>query len=81
MSKDKVIAVFDIGKTNKKILLFDSNLKVVFQSEEKFQTTRDQDEFECEDIQLIENWIRRTLEDLLSGNKYDISAVNFSTYG
>ncbi len=32
MSNDKVIAVFDIGKTNKKILLFDSKLKVVYQS-------------------------------------------------
>jgi sugar (pentulose or hexulose) kinase len=81
MSKEKVIAVFDIGKTNKKILLFDSKLNVVFQSEEKFQTTRDEDGFECDDIELIVNWMRRTLEVLLSENRYEITAVNFSTYG
>ena len=81
MSKEKVIAVFDIGKTNKKILLFDNDLNVVFQSEGKFQATTDEDGFECDDIDLIVNWMLRTLEDLLSGDRYEVSAVNFSTYG
>jgi sugar (pentulose or hexulose) kinase len=81
MDRNKVIAVFDIGKTNKKILLFDNKLNVVFQSEEKFQTTTDEDGFECDDIELIVNWMRRTLEGLLLENGYEITAVNFSTYG
>ena len=34
--KQEVIAVFDIGKTNKKILLFDDGMNLVFQEEEKF---------------------------------------------
>ena len=37
--KEKVIAIFDIGKTNKKLLLFDYNLKLVSEEETKFSET------------------------------------------
>ncbi|WP_372753868.1 FGGY-family carbohydrate kinase [Labilibaculum sp.] len=77
----KVIAVFDIGKTNKKILLFDQEFNLVYQYEEKFSTTRDEDGFECDDIQLIENWMVNTLSALVKEGKFDIQAINFSTYG
>ena len=40
-----VIAVFDIGKTNKKIMLFDENVNVVFQEEQKFEEIVDDDGF------------------------------------
>ena len=53
----EVIAVFDIGKTNKKILLFDNNFKVVYQQEDKFPVVLDDDGFECDDIDLINTWI------------------------
>ncbi|MCL3780839.1 carbohydrate kinase [Prolixibacteraceae bacterium JC049] len=76
-----VIAIFDIGKTNKKILLFDDKLNVVFQEEQKFPTILDEDNFECDDIQLIENWIIDTLEKLSKDASYSIKGVNFSTYG
>jgi len=32
--KTKVIAIFDIGKTNKKLLLFNQDLQVVYQDEQ-----------------------------------------------
>ncbi len=79
--ENKVIAVFDIGKTNKKILLFDKDFKVVYQFEEKFTTTTDEDGFECDDIALIEKWMIQTLTDLVNEKNYDIQGVNFSTYG
>lgn len=41
--KTKVIAVFDIGKTNKKLLLFNQKLEVVYQNEEKFPEIKDDD--------------------------------------
>jgi sugar (pentulose or hexulose) kinase len=63
--KDKVIAVFDIGKTNKKILLFNYNLKLVSEIEEKFAQIRDDDGFECDDIDLIEKWIRKSILKLI----------------
>ncbi|WP_321343482.1 FGGY family carbohydrate kinase [uncultured Draconibacterium sp.] len=77
----EVIAVFDIGKTNKKILLFDSNFKVVKQHEEKFPVITDDDGFECDDIDLITTWISKSLEEIVTGNEYDLKGVNFSTYG
>jgi sugar (pentulose or hexulose) kinase len=77
----KVTAVFDIGKTNKKLLLFDENFKLVYQHEEKFPTILDEDNFECDDITRIEEWIKTAIEQLVSGKEYDLQAVNFSTYG
>lgn len=81
MRQTKVIAVFDIGKTNKKALLFDDKLRLVYENEERFQTATDEDGFECDDIDLIENWMHRTLGNIISNEKYEILAVNFSTYG
>ncbi|MBL4560579.1 MAG: carbohydrate kinase [Labilibaculum sp.] len=77
----KVIAIFDIGKTNKKILLFDRVFHLVYQYEEKFPTVLDEDGFECDDIQLIKNWMVNTLNALVEDGKFDIQAINFSTYG
>ncbi|MCW0482266.1 FGGY-family carbohydrate kinase [Gaoshiqia sediminis] len=77
----KVIAVFDIGKTNKKLLLFDENMQVVFQQEQKFPVISDEDGFECDDIDLITAWIEQELSALVAGNNYGLIAANFSTYG
>ncbi|MFV0521923.1 MAG: FGGY-family carbohydrate kinase [Mangrovibacterium sp.] len=78
---ESVIAIFDIGKTNKKILLFNEQLKVVYQKEDKFKTIVDEDGFECDDIEEIVQWIKLQLEQFIREAKYDIKAVNFSTYG
>ena len=77
----EVIAVFDIGKTNKKLLLFDSNFKVVYQHEEKFSCVKDEDGFECDDIDLITTWISHSIAEIVSNKKFNPKAVNFSTYG
>jgi sugar (pentulose or hexulose) kinase len=77
----QVIAVFDIGKTNKKLLLFDTNFKVVYQHEQKFPVITDEDGFECDDIDLITNWIAKSLEELILKSEFELVAVNFSTYG
>ena len=79
--KKKVIAVFDIGKTNKKILCFDENLDVVYQEESKFPEIKDDDGFECDDIDALESFVSTTLAELVAGGKYEVAAVNFSTYG
>jgi sugar (pentulose or hexulose) kinase len=77
----QVIAVFDIGKTNKKLLLFDNCFKVVYQNEQKFPAIVDEDGFECDDIDLITSWIANSLEELIVKPEFDLVAVNFSTYG
>jgi sugar (pentulose or hexulose) kinase len=79
--KEKVIAIFDIGKTNKKILLFNYDLKLVYETEEKPGQTNDDDGFECDDIDFIEKWIRKSIVELVHSEIYDLTAINFATYG
>ncbi len=81
MKKTRVIVVFDIGKTNKKVLLFDNQMKVIFQKEDKFKTVVDEDGFECDDIDLIGDWMLKTLKGIVQSDEYMVKAVNFSTYG
>lgn len=76
-----VIAVFDIGKTNKKILLFSEKYELVEMNEEKFETISDDDGFECDDIERIEQWMVASLTSVIENPKYTLKAVNFSTYG
>ncbi len=79
--KEPVIAIFDIGKTNKKLILFNDDLKVVSESEQKFAEILDDDGFECDDIDLIEKWIKESIIKLVHSDKWDLKAVNFTTYG
>ncbi len=79
--KEKVIAIFDIGKTNKKILLFNYDLKLISEIEGKFDQIKDDDGFECDNIEFIEKWIRESILGLLGSEKYELTAVNFTTYG
>lgn len=79
--KEKVIAIFDVGKTNKKILLFDYNLNVIHEEETRFEEQVDEDGFECDNLDQIEKWIRDNIEVLIHSDKFDLTAVNFATYG
>ena len=76
-----VIAIYDIGKTNKKLLLFDEDYNVVEQSEVSFEEIEDDDGFPCDDIHAIVNWIQNSWVEFEEGDKYEIKAVNFTTYG
>jgi sugar (pentulose or hexulose) kinase len=77
----EVIAIFDIGKTNKKFLLFDKKLKMVHVVEQQFEEIMDDDGFACDDIVRIENWIKKCVSDVILQKKYTIKALNFATYG
>ncbi len=79
--KETVVAIFDVGKTNKKLILFNEDLKVVAETERRFPETVDSDGFECDDIELIENWIKESVTGLVHSDKYELDAVNFTTYG
>jgi sugar (pentulose or hexulose) kinase len=79
--KETVIAIFDIGKTNKKLLLFNNDLKILSETEEKFPEIHDDDGFECDDIEHIEQWIKDSIISLIHSVRYDLKAVNFTTYG
>jgi len=76
-----VIAIFDIGKTNKKFLLFDESMKLVFQQEEEFEEIADDEGFLCDDIARFEDWMWQLIRKTIHSGEFNIKGINFSTYG
>ncbi|MBD0724703.1 carbohydrate kinase [Flavobacterium sp. L1I52] len=79
--KQKVTAVFDIGKTNKKFFLFDKDFKEVYREYIKFDEIQDEDGFPTEDIVALHKWLKELFHRILEAQEYDVKAINFSTYG
>jgi sugar (pentulose or hexulose) kinase len=79
--QQEVIAIFDIGKTNKKFLLFDRELGLIYQEEEQFVEIIDDDGFSCDDIDRLEIWMQNCLDGILKNEAFVIKALNCSTYG
>ena len=76
-----VIAIFDIGKTNKKIFLFNEQYQIVYERSVQFAETTDEDGDACEDLKLLTDWVHSTLKEVMMLNSFNIKALNFSTYG
>jgi sugar (pentulose or hexulose) kinase len=76
-----VIAIFDIGKTNKKFFLIDEGYNIVLERSVAFDEIKDEDNDDCDDVELILHWVRETLGEVIGIKKFDIKAVNFSAYG
>ena len=76
-----VIAIFDVGKTNKKLFLFDEHYKNVYDESQHIEETKDEDGFACEDVDALTKWIKNSFEKLLATKSFQIRAVNFSAYG
>ncbi len=81
MKKIPVIAIFDVGKTNKKLLLFDEQYKLVYEKSMQLDEAIDEDGFACEDVQLLTQWTKESFKKTLEEKQYEIKAVNFSAYG
>ncbi len=59
-----VIAIFDVGKTNKKLLLFDEQYKVVYEESATLPEIKDEDGFACEDVDALTKWVSDTFETI-----------------
>ena len=81
MSKQNVIAIFDVGKTNKKLFLFDENYHILSEESTRLENIKDEDDFECEDVHALTRWITTEFEKISSPDDFNIRAVNFSGYG
>jgi len=79
--KKKVTAVFDIGRTNKKFFLFDSNFQEVHREYIRFDEITDEDGYPTENLEALENWAKEVFDKMLDSPEYDIEALNFSCYG
>jgi len=81
MKKIPVIGIFDVGKTNKKLLLFDETYKLVYEESEQLDETKDEDGFPCEDIIALTEFIEESFNRLIKNERYEVIAVNFTAYG
>lgn len=76
-----VIAVFDIGKTNKKVFLWSTTFEIVFEKQQTFDEIVDEDGFACEDLAALQKWIVSTFSELCQMPEFELIGLNFSAYG
>src|SRR5450432_2245058 len=81
MSSARVIAIFDIGKTNKKLFLFDEQYNIVWENNRVLNEKEDEDGDPCENLRALNNWVRESLIKSKKRTNFDICAINFSAYG
>ncbi|MDB5133576.1 MAG: rhamnulokinase [Mucilaginibacter sp.] len=81
MSPTPVIAIFDAGKTNKKLFLFDENYQIVFEKSARFTETVDEDGFACENLESLRLSVFDSLKEVAKLKEFKVKAVNFSAYG
>lgn len=76
-----VVAIFDIGKTNKKFLLFDREYNVVYEISTTVDLAFDEDGEPCENLPDLSAWMKKAMDDALFDSRFHIKALNFSAYG
>jgi sugar (pentulose or hexulose) kinase len=76
-----IVAVFDVGKTNKKLFLFDENYKIVFERTARFIETEDEDGDPCENLESLRLSIFDSLREVFRNPAFEVKAINFATYG
>ncbi len=74
----RYIGVIDIGKTNKKVLIFDTELKIVAQKYRSFEE-KIEDGIHYEDVESTFAWIKGQLQEFSA--TYPISAISITTHG
>lgn len=77
----KVTAVFDIGRTNKKFFLFDSKFREVYREYVSFDMIEDEDGFPAENLPALRTWLREVFHRILVAEEFEVRAINFSSYG
>ncbi|HVG40526.1 MAG TPA: FGGY family carbohydrate kinase [Chitinophagaceae bacterium] len=76
-----VIAIIDVGKTNKKLFLFDQQYRIVYERSAKFIETVDEDGDPCENLESLQLSVFDSLRDVFRRKEFDVKAINFSAYG
>jgi sugar (pentulose or hexulose) kinase len=76
-----MIAILDIGKTNKKCFVFDEDYRIVSEESAQLPETTDEDGDPCEDVKLLEAWVLSSVEAVLRDKNLDVRAFHCSAYG
>lgn len=81
MKPTPVIAIFDVGKTNKKLFLFNEDYQIVYERSARFIETVDEDGFPCENLESLRLSVFDSLFEIFRLKEFKVRAVNFSAYG
>ena len=81
MNKIPVIAIFDVGKTNKKLIFFNEQYKIVYEEYYQINEIADEEGFPCENIKELSEWILCKYAEFAIHECFEIRAINFSAYG
>lgn len=76
-----VIAVFDVGKTNKKVFLFSERYDIVWERTTSLPEITDEDGDPCENLTRLTDWLHESMQEIMALPGFTIRAVNFSGYG
>lgn len=76
--KQNICAVFDIGKGENKVVLFNEDYKCIDERTTPTKVILDNDGFRSEDGTALKEWILGTFDELRK--TYNLKAVNFTSY-
>jgi sugar (pentulose or hexulose) kinase len=80
-NKKPAIAVIDVGKTNKKLFLFDQDYNIVYERSARFLETTDEDGDPCENLESLRLSVFDSLRSIFNKKDFEVKAINFSAYG
>jgi sugar (pentulose or hexulose) kinase len=80
-NKKPAIAIIDVGKTNKKIFLFDQDYNIAYERSSRFLETPDEDGDACENLESVRLFVFDSLRSLFNRKDFEVKAINFSAYG
>jgi sugar (pentulose or hexulose) kinase len=81
MPPRSVIAIIDVGKTNKKLFLFDEDYNIVYERSARFIETTDEDGDPCENLESLRISVKDSLKEISRKKEFKVKAINFSAYG
>ena len=76
-----VSLVFDIGKTNKKLILFDQNLRVVHESSVNIPEISGKNGLIYDDLPHMLQWLDDALQEIGAQTDFAVRAINVTTFG
>ena len=76
-----IYLIFDVGKTHKKMLLYDKRFRVVKEESSAFPTTLDEDGFEADDVHYISQWVLDKVAAISADPQWKLQGINFTGYG
>lgn len=75
------IAIVDVGKTNKKLLVYDQSYNLIHQVIQVIPETVDDDGFPSEDLLQLAELVIKMIDEVFADQRFDVKAINFTAYG